>query len=160
MADCSFLLHLLMQKCQIKSLSMLERIQWMKRTKPLSAPNRLDKIYIHSLFLDWLLMEFKIHSVVRLFTKLLKWERKPLQLWRAKWVNRAACIFISFNSFHMPHGLLFQCIQTEQMGRVVNELDTINFSIKKASQLVKEIGRQVCLWEALISWRNLQVKTV
>ncbi|CAK9328890.1 unnamed protein product [Citrullus colocynthis] len=33
--------------------------------------------------------------------------------------------------------------QTEQMGRIVNELDTINFSIKKASQLVKEIGRQV-----------------
>ncbi|KAG6428255.1 hypothetical protein SASPL_112506 [Salvia splendens] len=33
--------------------------------------------------------------------------------------------------------------QTEQMGRVVNELDTINFSLKKASQLVKEIGRQV-----------------
>lgn len=33
--------------------------------------------------------------------------------------------------------------QTDQMGRVVNELDTIQFSIKKASQLVKEIGRQV-----------------
>ncbi|XP_061351476.1 novel plant SNARE 13-like [Gastrolobium bilobum] len=33
--------------------------------------------------------------------------------------------------------------QTEQMGRVVNELDSIQFSIKKASQLVKEIGRQV-----------------
>ncbi|CAD5171731.1 unnamed protein product [Musa acuminata subsp. malaccensis] len=33
--------------------------------------------------------------------------------------------------------------QTEQMGRIVNELDTIHFSIKKASQLVKEIGRQV-----------------
>ncbi|KAF8017685.1 hypothetical protein BT93_H2778 [Corymbia citriodora subsp. variegata] len=33
--------------------------------------------------------------------------------------------------------------QTEQMGRIVNELDTIQFSIKKASQLVKEIGRQV-----------------
>ncbi|GAB2294189.1 Novel plant SNARE 13 [Dionaea muscipula] len=33
--------------------------------------------------------------------------------------------------------------QTEQMGRVVNDLDTIQFSIKKASQLVKEIGRQV-----------------
>lgn len=31
------------------------------------------------------------------------------------------------------------------MGRIVNELDTINFSIKKASQLVKEIGRQVSL---------------
>ncbi len=29
------------------------------------------------------------------------------------------------------------------MGRIVNELDTIQFSIKKASQLVKEIGRQV-----------------
>ncbi|KAJ6327220.1 hypothetical protein OIU78_014158 [Salix suchowensis] len=33
--------------------------------------------------------------------------------------------------------------QTEQMGRIVNELDSIHFSIKKASQLVKEIGRQV-----------------
>lgn len=29
------------------------------------------------------------------------------------------------------------------MGRIVNELDTIQFSLKKASQLVKEIGRQV-----------------
>jgi phage-related protein len=35
-------------------------------------------------------------------------------------------------------------LQTDQMGRVVNHLDTIQFSIKKASQLVKEIGRQVC----------------
>ncbi|XP_026436919.1 novel plant SNARE 13-like [Papaver somniferum] len=33
--------------------------------------------------------------------------------------------------------------QTEQMGRIVNDLDTIQFSIKKASQLVKEIGRRV-----------------
>ncbi|CAL5199071.1 unnamed protein product [Lathyrus oleraceus] len=33
--------------------------------------------------------------------------------------------------------------QTDQMGRIVNELDSIQFSIKKASQLVKEIGRQV-----------------
>ncbi|CAL5050162.1 unnamed protein product [Urochloa decumbens] len=33
--------------------------------------------------------------------------------------------------------------QTEQMSRVVNELDSIHFSIKKASKLVKEIGRQV-----------------
>ncbi|MQL98581.1 hypothetical protein Taro_031293 [Colocasia esculenta] len=33
--------------------------------------------------------------------------------------------------------------QTEQMGRIVNELDTIQFSIKKATQLVKEIGRQI-----------------
>lgn len=36
-----------------------------------------------------------------------------------------------------------ELLQTEQMGRIVNELDTIQFSIKKASQLVKEIGRQV-----------------
>jgi len=36
-------------------------------------------------------------------------------------------------------------MQTEQMGRIVNELDSIQFSIKKASQLVKEIGRQVAL---------------
>ncbi|MED6147590.1 putative plant SNARE 11 [Stylosanthes scabra] len=33
--------------------------------------------------------------------------------------------------------------QTEQMSRIVNELDSIHFSIKRASQLVKEIGRQV-----------------
>ncbi|ESR53381.1 putative plant SNARE 11 [Citrus sinensis] len=33
--------------------------------------------------------------------------------------------------------------QTEQMSRIVNELDSIHFSIKKASQLVREIGRQV-----------------
>uniref|UniRef100_A0A7N2N675 t-SNARE coiled-coil homology domain-containing protein n=1 Tax=Quercus lobata TaxID=97700 RepID=A0A7N2N675_QUELO len=33
--------------------------------------------------------------------------------------------------------------KTEQMGQVVNELDSIHFSIKKASQLVKELGRQV-----------------
>ncbi|XP_062146503.1 novel plant SNARE 11-like isoform X2 [Alnus glutinosa] len=31
--------------------------------------------------------------------------------------------------------------QTEQMSRIVNELDSIHFSIKKASQLVKELGR-------------------
>ncbi|KAL4323402.1 hypothetical protein GQ457_11G021590 [Hibiscus cannabinus] len=33
--------------------------------------------------------------------------------------------------------------QTEQMSRIVNELDSIHFSIQKASKLVKEIGRQV-----------------
>lgn len=33
--------------------------------------------------------------------------------------------------------------QTEQMSRVVNELDSIHFSIKKATQMVKELGRQV-----------------
>ncbi|KAJ6826291.1 putative SNARE 11 [Iris pallida] len=33
--------------------------------------------------------------------------------------------------------------QTEQMSRIVNELDSIHFSIKKATKLVKELGRQV-----------------
>ncbi|KAA3456397.1 putative plant SNARE 11-like [Gossypium australe] len=33
--------------------------------------------------------------------------------------------------------------QTEQMSRIVNDLDSIYFSIQKASKLVKEIGRQV-----------------
>lgn len=44
----------------------------------------------------------------------------------------------------------FKIGQTEQMGRIVNELDTIQFSIKKASQLVKEIGRQVS-WCSVLS---------
>ncbi|KAK9053278.1 hypothetical protein SSX86_029911 [Deinandra increscens subsp. villosa] len=33
--------------------------------------------------------------------------------------------------------------QTDQMALILNKLDTIQFSIKKASQLVKEIGHQV-----------------
>ncbi|GLT34677.1 hypothetical protein SLA2020_091800 [Shorea laevis] len=33
--------------------------------------------------------------------------------------------------------------QTEQMSRIVNELDSIHFSLKKASKLVRELGRQV-----------------
>lgn len=37
-------------------------------------------------------------------------------------------------------------MQTEQLGRIVNELDTIQFSIKKATQMVREIGKQVCLY--------------
>jgi len=37
----------------------------------------------------------------------------------------------------------FFSVQTEQMSRIVNELDSIHFSIKKASKMVKEIGRQV-----------------
>lgn len=44
-------------------------------------------------------------------------------------------------------------MQTEQMGRIVNELDSIQFSIKKASQLVKEIGRQV-------DWFSLLPRTI
>ncbi|KAH9532652.1 hypothetical protein CY35_18G010000 [Sphagnum magellanicum] len=33
--------------------------------------------------------------------------------------------------------------QTDQLGRITNDLDTIQFSIKKASKLVKEISRQL-----------------
>lgn len=41
--------------------------------------------------------------------------------------------------------------QTEQMSRIVNELDSIHFSIKKASQLVREIGRQVATDRCIMS---------
>ncbi|KAK4803349.1 hypothetical protein SAY86_001552 [Trapa natans] len=41
--------------------------------------------------------------------------------------------------------------QTEQMSRIVNELDSIHFSIKKASKLVKEIGRQVATDKCIMS---------
>jgi SNARE protein len=34
-------------------------------------------------------------------------------------------------------------LQTDQLGRITNDLDTIQFSIKKASKLVKEISRQL-----------------
>ena len=37
------------------------------------------------------------------------------------------------------------------MGRIVNELDTIQFSIKKASQLVREIGRQVSIYSPVVN---------
>lgn len=47
--------------------------------------------------------------------------------------------------------------QTEQMGRVVNELDTIEFSIKKASKLVKEIGRQVATDKCIMAFLFLVV---
>ncbi|KAF5184070.1 putative plant snare [Thalictrum thalictroides] len=33
--------------------------------------------------------------------------------------------------------------QTEQMSNIVNELDSVRFSIKKGNKLVKEIGRQI-----------------
>lgn len=43
------------------------------------------------------------------------------------------------------------------MGRIVNELDTIQFSIKKASQLVKEIGRQVATDKCIMAFLFLIV---
>lgn len=43
--------------------------------------------------------------------------------------------------------LISQSLQTEQMSRIVNELDSIQFSIKKASKLVKEVGRQVSSYD-------------
>lgn len=47
--------------------------------------------------------------------------------------------------------------QTDQMGRIVNELDTIQFSLKKASQLVKEIGRQVATDKCIMAFLFLIV---
>ncbi|QHO57481.1 putative plant SNARE [Arachis hypogaea] len=47
---------------------------------------------------------------------------------------------ISYQTFDVS---CHQIVQTEQMGWIVNELDSIQFSIKKALKLVKEIGRQV-----------------
>ncbi|KAL5981672.1 putative plant SNARE 12 [Asimina triloba] len=47
--------------------------------------------------------------------------------------------------------------QTDQMGRIVNELDTIHFSIKKASQLVKEIGRKVATDKCILLFLFLVV---
>ncbi|KNA16594.1 hypothetical protein SOVF_087780 [Spinacia oleracea] len=47
--------------------------------------------------------------------------------------------------------------QTEQMSRIVNELDSINFSIKKASKLVKEIGRQVATDKCIMAFLFLIV---
>lgn len=49
----------------------------------------------------------------------------------------------------------FKNTQTEQMGRIVNDLDTVHFSIKKATQLVKEIGRQVGNSRALLLYSCL-----
>ena len=54
--------------------------------------------------------------------------------------------------------------QTEQMKRIGNELDSVHFSLKKASQMVKEIGRQVlprslalkCFFLVTLMWLNLQ----
>ncbi|XP_010422220.1 PREDICTED: novel plant SNARE 13-like [Camelina sativa] len=47
--------------------------------------------------------------------------------------------------------------QTYQMGRIVNRLDTMQFSIKKASQLVKEIGRQVATDKCIMAFLFLIV---
>ncbi|KAE9459368.1 hypothetical protein C3L33_08737, partial [Rhododendron williamsianum] len=47
--------------------------------------------------------------------------------------------------------------QTDQMSRIVNELDSIHFSIKKASQLVKEIGRQVATDRCIMAFLFLIV---
>lgn len=45
------------------------------------------------------------------------------------------------------------------MGRIVNELDTIQFSIKKASQLVKEIGRQVSFCLLNVTYVSIILET-
>jgi len=48
------------------------------------------------------------------------------------------------------------------MKRIGNELDSVHFSLKKASQLVKEIGRQVIppsLWHTLAKLVRKQLNT-
>lgn len=47
--------------------------------------------------------------------------------------------------------------QTEQMSRIVNELDSIQFSIKKAAQLVKELGRGIATDKCIMSMLFLVV---
>ncbi|ONM20032.1 putative plant SNARE 13 [Zea mays] len=48
-------------------------------------------------------------------------------------------------------------LQTEQMKRIGNELDSIHFSLKKASQMVKEIGRQVATDKCIMAFLFLIV---
>jgi len=47
--------------------------------------------------------------------------------------------------------------QTEQMKRIGNELDSVHFSLKKASQMVKEIGRQVATDKCIMAFLFLIV---
>ncbi|KAG0614159.1 hypothetical protein M758_6G155400 [Ceratodon purpureus] len=47
--------------------------------------------------------------------------------------------------------------QTEQLGRIVNELDTIHFSIKKAAQMVREIGKQMATDKCIMGFLFLVV---
>ncbi|KAE8708193.1 putative plant SNARE 11 [Hibiscus syriacus] len=50
--------------------------------------------------------------------------------------------------------------QTEQMSRIVNELDSINFSMKKASKLVKEFSRQIATDKCIMTMLFLIVMGV
>jgi len=47
--------------------------------------------------------------------------------------------------------------QTDQMKRIGNELDSVHFSLKKASQMVKEIGRQVATDKCIMAFLFLIV---
>ncbi|SPT16774.1 unnamed protein product [Triticum aestivum] len=47
--------------------------------------------------------------------------------------------------------------QTDQMKRIGNELDSVHFSLKKASQMVKEIGRQVATDKCIMGFLFLIV---
>ncbi|KAI3740985.1 hypothetical protein L2E82_31460 [Cichorium intybus] len=72
----------------------------------------------------------------------VKYGLSSMQGWRATMEDAHAALPDLDNStsfFGVYHG------HGEQMSRIVNELYSIHFSIKKASQLVKEIGRQVNL---------------
>lgn len=56
----------------------------------------------------------------------------------------------------MYHGP-WDALQTEQLGRIVNELDTIQFSIKKAAQLVREVGKQMATDKCIMGFLFLIV---
>ncbi|KAH0883000.1 hypothetical protein HID58_059096, partial [Brassica napus] len=62
-----------------------------------------------------------------------------------------------YNIPHLKIAYLFTNVQTDQMSRVVNELDSIHFSLKKASKLVKEIGRQVATDKCIMAFLCLIV---
>lgn len=47
--------------------------------------------------------------------------------------------------------------QTDQIKRIGNELDSVHFSLKKASQMVKEIGRQVATDKCIMAFLFLIV---
>ena len=91
--------------------------------------------------------------IYRLLKKLSMLEQRQQLLWRHRSVIMSSessffyHIRTSFGVHLKAHCFwcynISQTWQTEQMSRIVNELDSIHFSIKKASQLVKEIGRQV-----------------
>lgn len=133
--------------------------EWMRLIRQLNAPNR-SAVDFRTCYLHWhyyyyfgTLEDLHWHYCV------LNWSW-CIGCWTNDWSWDPNCCYIEGSSeyaspgipistedslfrIHFSISLFPECLQTDQMGRIVNELDTIQFSIKKASQLVKEIGRQV-----------------